>query len=437
MTRLEETPIARLRPLRNSIEPRPVAQRSHSLQDNNGHSGFEEKQELSTEEAKHLVLDEVKKICPTGAVAFSGGEFLLRKDALELLQYNSKSGLYSFVNTNGKCLTKNLLTEIKKATGNKITFGFSLNSLDDEIHGRTRQDKPEEIVNLMSLCDEEKVGYFFLLTITKSNLSTLTKTLDFLKSQRVPLIRSPFVPRGAGKNYRELCFDRKDMKEIIHPALRDNYLSYISYTPFFAAPDFMEKTWRHLGIPLANLGCQAGRGFIGVSPEGNVAPCVHLLDTTLDCGNIRKQPLSQLLETNPILTALRDGKQLKGKCGRCRYKHTCSGCRAMAYYHTGDYLSEDPTCFFEPANELTVSEYEEVQTRNVTKFINFIIYRKPWNEIFRPTSLWTRLKILLWSFRTYAYRRVRPLLRNNRDSVATPHTRAGLKHKMPYENITH
>lgn len=353
--------------------------------------------QLDTEEAKHLVLDEVKKICPTGAVAFSGGEFLMRKDAMELLRYNSKLGLYSFVNTNGKCLTKDLVREIKSAANNKITFAFSLDSLDEGVHGQTRKNKSAEILSLMKMCDEEGMGYFFLITITKRNLSTLAETVAFLKSRKIPMIRSPFVPRGAGKDMKELTFDRKDVQEIIYPILRDNHLSYMSYVPFFASPDFMKKTWNNLDVPFANLGCQAARGFIGISAEGNVAPCVHLLDTELDCGNVRESRLSELLKTNPILKSVHGHKQLKGKCGRCRYKHTCGGCRAMAYYATGDYLAEDPACFFEPVDEYTVSEYEEVQNLNVSRFLKFIIYHKPWNEIFHPSSLWSKFKILLWS----------------------------------------
>ncbi|MFA5795270.1 MAG: radical SAM protein [Candidatus Brocadiia bacterium] len=350
--------------------------------------------ELTTEEAKRLVLDEVKKACPNGAVAFSGGEFLLRKDALELLSYNAKLGLYSFVNTNGKFLNRDLLKAIKKATNNKVTLGLSLDSIDDGIHRQTRSDKPSETLELIKLCDREKVGYFFLVTVTKANLSGLAETMDFLKSRRIPIIRSPFVPRGAGKSVNHLAFDRNDMAKIIHPALKDNYLGYVSFTPFFAAPEFMVKTWRELDIPIANLGCQAGRGFIGISAEGSVAPCVHLLDSAIDCGNVRRKPLSELLRTDPILSSLQDGSRLKGKCGRCRYKHTCGGCRALAYYGTGDYLAEDPTCFFEPQDESTVSEYEETYNQNVSKFLDFVIYHKPWNQIFRPLSVWSRLKIL-------------------------------------------
>jgi radical SAM protein with 4Fe4S-binding SPASM domain len=186
------------------------------------------------------------------------------------------------------------------------------------------------------------------------------------------------------------------MQTIIHPALRANPLSYISFTPFFASPGHMQSTWNKLGIPIPTLGCQAARGFIGISAEGDVAPCVHLLDTEVRCGNVRHTPLSSLMQTDPVLTALSDGSRVKGKCGRCRYRHGCRGCRAMAYYATGDHLAEDPACFFEPVDETTRSGLEDMQDQNVSRFIRFIALNPPWNRIFRPASLWARLKILYW-----------------------------------------
>lgn len=358
------------------------------------------KNELATDEAKHLVLDEVKRICPQGAVAFSGGEFLLRQDAMELLEYNRRLGLYSFINTNGKCLNRNLLKEIKKITRGKIIFGFSLNSINNEANRLTRDDKTHTVLELIRLCDELGIGYFILTTISKENLSTLAETSDFLKSHKIAMLRSPFVPKGAACGFGHLSYDSVDMEEIIHPILRDNHLCYISYTPFFASPDFIQEIWEEIGLSIGNFGCQAGKGYIGISPEGDVAPCVHLLDTKVVCGNVRERPLSKLLEESQILAGLKTGSSLKGKCGRCRYKHTCGGCRALTYYVTGDYLESDPSCFFEPEDESQVSEHEDIHNRNLLKFVEFLIHNKPWNEIFRPSSLWKMLRVLLFAIKT-------------------------------------
>ncbi len=352
-------------------------------------------EELDTREAKSLVLDEVRKICPSGSVAFSGGEFLLRKDALELLEYNAEIGLHSFVNTNGILLTPAMLAEMKRATGGRITLGFSLDSIDPETQEACRNGDGRLLGKVMGMCDEENIGYFVLVTISKQNLHTLRETVEFLESRRIPMIRSPFIPRGAAGESKDLQFSKSDMEETIHPVLRANSLCYVSHTPFFAAPDAMRLGLGRMSVSLGNLGCQAGRTFVGVSPEGDVAPCVHLLDTTVNCGNVRRQPLSEIVRTSPIMQSLQGESRVKGKCGRCRYRDSCRGCRALAYYATGDYLAEDPTCFFEPADESTRSPFEEVQTRNTREFVEFVATNRPWSGIFDSSSLGMKVGVSL------------------------------------------
>ena len=338
--------------------------------------------ELTSDEAKHLVLDEVRKYSKRAAVAFSGGEFLLRDDAMDLLSYNAGLGMWSFVNTCGVGLTGELIGEIKAATRDKAVLVFSLDSLHQQDGAVSREGRLATVQANTQQCKELGVPHFFIVTITKSNMAEMEEVIEYATRDETPVLRSPMVPRGAGADYRHLMFDRQDMEDVIHPLLRSTYLSYISFTPFFAAPRLFQKNWLQASIAIRQLGCQAGRGYIGVSAEGDVAPCVHLLDTSVTCGNVRQTPLSEILEHSGILKALRTRDDLKGKCGRCKYKDTCGGCRALAYYHSGDYLAEDPTCFFEPSDERARSEHEAEQNRNLGTFARFVTSRSPWKEIF-------------------------------------------------------
>ena len=340
------------------------------------------KSELSTGEIKCLVIDEVRKYSSHSAIAFSGGEHLLRDDAYELLGYTARSGLWSFINTNGRLLNRKTVSRIKETTGGRVIFGLPLNSLTGRIHKWGRDEGLRTIVRAARVCRKEGVNFFFILTVSKNNLGTLRKTIDFLKSKQVPVLRSPFVLRGMGELHPELLFDRKDMEEVIQPALRDYSLSYISYTPFFASPEYLDELWKELDVSIEQFGCQAAKGFVGISAEGDIAPCVHLLDSEVSCGSVRDRPLSETLRDNEVLLELRSRGSLKGKCGVCRYKHTCGGCRALAYYSTGDYLSEDPSCFFEPEDGDSRSGLESVHNENVSEFIGFIKDREPWSILF-------------------------------------------------------
>ncbi|HOF69755.1 MAG TPA: radical SAM protein [Verrucomicrobiota bacterium] len=354
--------------------------------------------ELSTAEAQRLVLDELRELCPKGAVSFSGGEILQRADHLELIAHNARNGLYTFVNTSGSGLDSARMRKLKQAAAGRLTMGFSLDSVDDDIQKKCRAGDRERLERLLHLCEEQNVPAFVLLTVSRRNLASLSRTMDWLRERKIAVIRSPFVPRGAAANARHLCFDRADMGDTIHPALRANPLSYVSYTPFFAAPDATRLSFGGRGLSLGNLGCQAGRTFIGINAEGDVAPCVHLLDSPVCCGNVRDQALSRIVAESEIMRVLRGERPARGKCARCRYGDSCRGCRALAYYHTGDYLAEDPTCFFQPDSPATRSPLEETQTANTRLFLNYLAQNRPWRDIF---GVHGRLGVTLLNFKAW------------------------------------
>jgi AdoMet-dependent heme synthase len=78
---------------------------------------------------------------------------------------------------------------------------------------------------------------------------------------------------------------------------------------------------------------------------GNVYPSGFL---PIHAGNIREKSLADIYQNAPIFKALRDTSQLEGKCGACEYKEICGGSRARAYAITGDPLSQEPCCIYQP-----------------------------------------------------------------------------------------
>jgi len=338
---------------------------------------------LDTDECKRLVLDEIREVSSNAAVSFSGGEHLLRPDAYELLAHAASLGLWSFINTNGLLLVEtDAVRRALEATGGRVVFVLPLNSIDPALNRQSRDDGVATVLRAAETCQALGAEHFFILTVSRQNLPTLRQTVSHLKMTRVPMLRAPFVPRGAGARIRELMVDREAMEREIHPALSANPLAYISFTPFFASPERMSELWRHYGVRIPGLGCQAGSAFAAVGAEGGVVPCVQLLDSGAVRGNVRETPLSQIVRHDPVFAALRSREALGGKCGRCRYRDTCGGCRALAYYETGDILAEDPTCFFDPADPDERSELEEFQTAQLEKFIDYIKCVEPWNVLF-------------------------------------------------------
>ncbi len=326
--------------------------------------------ELSFEEIRERVLLPAKNLGVI-AIGWSGGEFLLRPDALDLLRLTVELGYQCKLCSNGELLTRERLQQIKDATRGRITIAFGLNSIDTQ-NAETRDAAPDRTLEALELCGELKIDRHVIVTIGKHNADTFDDTIRYLVERRISYNRSPLVARGSGCDYfRDNAFDRYDLRDKFHPTLRHHVNGYVSYTPFFLSPELHDQVSggvRNGTVPHnPPIGCWVGT-WLTLNAEGDVSVCPVLLDV-LSAGNVREKPLDQLVNESELFATVLDRSQLKGRCGKCRYQYTCGGCRAMAHFHTGDVMQEDPTCFFDPVDRTTVSEHEAETNRFFKKYL--------------------------------------------------------------------
>ena len=328
------------------------------------------KQELCYDEIRDLVLLPAKQLGVL-AIGWSGGEFLLRQDAFDLLRLTVDLGYQCKVCSTGELLTRERLQAIKDATRGRVTIALGLNSIDEK-NAWSRDATPDRTLEVLDVCEELKIDRHVIITLGKHNTETFERTIDYLVKRRISYNRSPLVARGSGCDYFRLQgFGREDLEHKFHPALRRHVNGYVSYTPFFLSPELHEQVSggvRNGTVPHnPPIGCWVGT-WLTLNAEGDVSVCPVLLDV-LSAGNVRDKPLDQLVNESKLFATLLDRNKLKGRCGKCRYQYTCGGCRAMAYFHTGDYMEEDPTCFFDPVDSTTVSEHEEETNRFFKKYL--------------------------------------------------------------------
>jgi radical SAM protein with 4Fe4S-binding SPASM domain len=88
-----------------------------------------------------------------------------------------------------------------------------------------------------------------------------------------------------------------------------------------------------------------GNGFCFISHVGEVYGCGFL---PIVAGNIRQQDFREIYEGSLLFNQLRNPGVLKGKCGLCKFKAVCGGCRARAFSTKKDCLQEEPFCVYQP-----------------------------------------------------------------------------------------
>lgn len=319
--------------------------------------------ELTTDEAKRLI--EELADANVVALAFSGGEPLMRPDFFELAAYARGLSVYVALATNGTLITKEVARRLKEVDVNYVEI--SLDGATAKTHDEFRgiPEAFDKTIDGIKNCVEADLYTGIATTATKLNLHEMQEIYELavkLGCKRQMIFN--FVPTGRGVDMTNLDPSPEEREQL----LEQNYANLISgrgcdvlgtapqlarialthaeeveegslVAAHFAAQKNLGEHTRLLAEFIG--GCGAGRSYCAVEPNGDVKPCVFI---PIKVGNIREKPALEIWRSSPVLLDLRDRRKLKGHCATCEYRYACGGCRARAYGYFGDYHMPDPGC---------------------------------------------------------------------------------------------
>jgi radical SAM protein with 4Fe4S-binding SPASM domain len=311
--------------------------------------------ELNLKEAIHTI-DEMHSL-GTQAVIFSGGEPLLRKNfVLQLIEHCDDLGIIPAMLSNGLLMTPQTVLELQEA-GLKAV-GLPIDSVVPEKHDHLRNVPGtfNKTVQAIKTCLELDLEVVITTMALKDTYTEMPKRIEYLNGLGVDEVAVyDLVPVGRGKDVMDNAMtmdQRVNLIKWLQSQQEDTEMTFTMSggTPLYPeiacemhhnhgtkAKDLLIKEfWIHNGI-----GCHAGNMYFSLRPNGDIYPCTFL---PIKVGNIRNQSLREIWQKAPLLNALRQRQNLKGKCGSCEYREGCGGCRGRAYACTGDYLETDPVC---------------------------------------------------------------------------------------------
>jgi len=303
------------------------------------------------------LLDQIKEVGDP-IIILTGGEPLLRSDIFEVARYGTDKGLRMVMAPNGTLITAE--TAEKMATAGIKRISISLDGATRAVHDKFRGVEGAYDGALRGIDHAKKAGIEFQIntTITKSNLDQIP-AIQELAVELGAVAHHIFllVPTGRGKyivdteiNAREYedtlnwFYDQREKTPLqLKATCAPHYYRILRQN---AKRDGKTVTFETHGLDAVTRGCLGGVGFCFISHRGIVQPCGFL---HLDCGNITQTPFQEIWDRSEIFKNLRDYDSLKGKCGVCEYRKVCGGCRARAFEATGDYMTEEPLCSYQPA----------------------------------------------------------------------------------------
>jgi len=312
--------------------------------------------ELDTQAALRL-LDQITEVGKP-IVILTGGEPLLRPDIFEIAQYGTNKGLRMVMAPNGTLITETTVRQMIDAGIKRISV--SLDGASRGSHDRFRgvEGAFDGALRGIKLAKDAGLEFQINTTITKTNLDEIPLIQD-LAVELGAVAHHIFllVPTGRGKyivdqeitaaEYERTLnwfYDQREKTPLqLKATCAPHYYRILRQR---AKQDGKPVTFKTHGLDAVTRGCLGGTGFCFVSHTGVVQPCGFL---DINCGNVTQASFANIWKHSDVFLALRNSKELKGKCRKCEFIKVCGGCRARAYEATGDFLTEEPLCSYQPA----------------------------------------------------------------------------------------
>jgi len=320
-----------------------------------GGENVDKKKELTTEEIKKVLKDGKEKLGVT-SFSLSGGEPLLREDAIELMRYAKEEiGLRILLYTSGVLGTPENPTPFDDKLVEKIAkysdkIIFSIEGDNEKTYETITAVKGSWKVFVKSLKKTVETGAFVECHIVpeKINWKEIPGMVEFCKQhgvKKVSLLR--LVPQGRAKDNKDKLLLSKEQFKELNKMMEKLKMETKGIEFRFGNPINFCFLNNHKPKLTA---CGGGWDRILIRPYGDVHVCAGWKEMKhLSAGNIRISTIDDIWFNSPIYKMFREFnyQMLVGECKTCPYVPICKGgCPAQRLIEYGDIRrGPDPLCF--------------------------------------------------------------------------------------------
>ena len=321
---------------------------------------YSNRNELSTYES-YKTIDQIVELAPREFL-ITGGDPLEREDVYQVIDYSRRRGLHpALVVSPTKLLTGPAIERLQRTglTRLVVSIDGSTAPIHERLHG-----VPRSFINTLSAADYARAAG---ITIEVNTLVTLTNVQDLpgiarlLESLAVTRWNLYFlVPIGDSRTLESLSAGEGErafgvIREIAEDAPFTVRVVEAPHYRRFLLQRNLRNQLDELGdsgdTDVLDSAVPGASSSLFISHAGDVRASEFL---PLSAGNLRYRSLSMIYRGSDLFNALRDSRNLKGRCGRCEFRHICGGSRARAFAVTGDVFASDSLCAYEPGQALPV-----------------------------------------------------------------------------------
>ncbi len=257
------------------------------------------------------------------------------------------------LNTNGTLIDESILEQIldlRKLRCVQLSLDGACSESHDAIRGKGAFEKVITSIRLLVNCG---VRINIMFTLQRRNMRDIPSLIDLAIAEGISTLTvERLVPTGSGHKMRDQVLSTEEVKHVfeyvsvrVEQEINRGGITSISCSrPLWVRCNRnSDALGAHTSTENAAGGiCSIGLDGLCILPDATVLACRRL---PIPIGNLTTNSLLEIWHTSDLLWQITDKRNLKGKCNSCEFITRCSGCRAMAYAFTGDYLAEDPQCW--------------------------------------------------------------------------------------------
>lgn len=252
-------------------------------------------------ESEDMTLEQIRIQAKTlkkfgiGYVFLQGGDPLVRKDIIKVIDLFLSNGIRPTVISNGILLNERIAEEIAIRDCN---LSISIDSMNEEKYAILRgadslKKVKSNIQKIAYLKGKHKGNWSITTTVTKmTELNDVKEIMNFAYKNGFMYAIRPYITVSgtAGKKNENLIYEYEDVLDIFNYMLararRENYFASLIY----------EEHIRYIkGEKMPE--CDAMKYSMLMKENGQLAPCIEFPDVTIDINNFRnsKQECKEML----------------------------------------------------------------------------------------------------------------------------------------------
>lgn len=301
-------------------------------------------------------IQTIDTLCELGVfeLAFTGGEPLLKKGLIELLDHAASRQVHRietegrelvdhveapklFLLSNGRQMTQEVIEACKR---HQVHLSLSLPGLDT-FGWHTGGADPQRVLDWFKVARRSGLRTTVGITVTKRNLHELAATMtEALVAGADNVLLNRFMPGGRGlMGERELSLDHSNLQQMLDTAeavLRASkrYGHVGTELPRCVVTD--PGRYQHLQVATT---CSAAVDFFVIGPSGHIRVCNH--------SPVRLAHVSEIhrVRDDPYWRRFTSKNYMPDECAGCwaAKDRTCDGgCREAAHVASGSVTALDP-----------------------------------------------------------------------------------------------